>query len=347
MAFLSLSATLPVLAQEPTEDQAPPAELEISVSLSLVGPPGCGSEGDLASRIAWRTSRVRIVPIGASERRLEVTLEVAEGAATATLSLTLPNGRRATRVLRAATCDEAVDAAALVAAVTLDPTASTDPTTPVPDAGSPATGGTAGAGGTTPLPPPTARPAEGTGGTGGTAPTSSRSELSGSLLVTGDTVIGPAPSPLIGFGGAIVGLWDRDSILSPALRVGLVYFPGRTFEATGGTAFFALTALNLDACPFRVGERSFGAFVCASYTHGWLDARGRRTNEPLSEVRPWDVFAGTLLLDWRPIEYLEVQLLGSVGGPLVRDQFAFKPLVFHTVPPVSGRAGIALGGFFR
>ena len=101
------------------------------------GPPGCGSESDLAGRIAWRTNRVRFVPVGASERHLDVTLELAERSATATLELTLPNGRRATRVFRAATCDEAVDAAALVAAVTLDPTASTSPTTPPPDAGAP------------------------------------------------------------------------------------------------------------------------------------------------------------------------------------------------------------------
>jgi hypothetical protein len=97
-ALLSLPGALPVLAQQAPSAPPEPAEEEITVSVSFVGPKGCGSERDLVSRIAWRTSRVRIVADGASERRLEVSLDVAGNSATATLSLTLPNGRRATRV---------------------------------------------------------------------------------------------------------------------------------------------------------------------------------------------------------------------------------------------------------
>ena len=89
-ALLTLSLALPVLAQNAADapaPAAPPLDEEISVSLALSGPAGCGSERDLASRIAWRTSRVRIVPAGASERRLEVALEVTGGSATATMSV--------------------------------------------------------------------------------------------------------------------------------------------------------------------------------------------------------------------------------------------------------------------
>lgn len=194
-ACISLPAALPVLAQQASDGQPPINDEGITVSLSVVGPPGCGSESDLASRIAWRTSRVRIVPEGASERRLLVSLEASGNSTTATLSLTLPNGRRATRVLKAATCDEAVDAAALVAAVTLDPTASTVPTPPpAVDAGS-STDGAAGTGGTALLPPPDAQASEGQGGSGGTAPVS-RSELSGAAFVPAELIAGAAPSAL-------------------------------------------------------------------------------------------------------------------------------------------------------
>ncbi|HEX6767657.1 MAG TPA: hypothetical protein VF103_19290, partial [Polyangiaceae bacterium] len=96
MLFLSLA--LPVLAQESAETPEGAEGGEISVSLAFAGPPGCGSEDALSSRIAWRTSRVHIVPVGASERRLEVTLDATDRSVTATLVLTLPNGRRATRV---------------------------------------------------------------------------------------------------------------------------------------------------------------------------------------------------------------------------------------------------------
>jgi hypothetical protein len=356
VAFLSLSAALPVLAQEPTDDQAPPAELEITVSLSLVGPPGCGSEKDLASRIAWRTSRVRIVPIGASERRLELLLEVAEGGATATLSLTLPNGRRATRVLRAATCDEAIDAAALVAAVTLDPTASTDPTSPPPDAGSPGAGGTGGAGGTTPLPPPTVRPPEATGGSGGTAAVSSRSELSGAIFVPGEAVSGPAPSPLFGTGFGAMGVWNRGSMLSPAVRLSFVHFFGQRFEETGGTALFSLTTAAVDLCPIRIGTEAVALFPCGTFIGGWLNAEGRQTDNATVNRLDWLVLGGTLLLEWRPIEPLEIELFGTLGRPLVRDSFQFgcepgaadcQPNLFHVVSSVSVQGGVALGVFFR
>src|SRR5262245_6719198 len=58
VAVLSLCATLPALAQEATGAEEPGTQEAITVSLALQGPPGCGSESDLSSRIAWRTSRV-------------------------------------------------------------------------------------------------------------------------------------------------------------------------------------------------------------------------------------------------------------------------------------------------
>jgi hypothetical protein len=356
-ALLSPLLALPVLAQETTEPGAPPGDELITVSLELTGPSGCGSESDLAARIAWRTSRVRIVPLGASERRLEVVLETAPGSATATLSLTLPNGRRATRVLRAATCDEAVDAAALVAAVTLDPTASTAPTTPLPDAGAGDAGGKGGAGGTGVTPPPpvsTARPPEPPGGSGGTG--GSRSELSGALFVPAALVTGPAPAPLYGVGAGAIGVWDRGSLLSPALRVSYVHFFGQEFDELGGTAYFGLDAVTIDVCPLRVGNELAGFFTCGSFTAGELTAEGRNTDDPQLEKLRWLTVGGTLLLELRPVEFLEVELFGTLGPPLVRDSFQFgcapdaadcNPNLFHEVPALSSQGGIALGVFFR
>ena len=157
---------------------------------------------------------MRIVPIGDSERRLEVTLEMVGGAATATLSLTLPNGRRATRVLRAATCDEAVDAAALVAAVTLDPTALTARRVHPhghgrirdrwrlatvertvyrrrPRAHRTDTGGSAGPPAESPVP-----------------------RFREVVFVPAELVAGPAPSTLYGFGLGLMGVWERGSVFS-------------------------------------------------------------------------------------------------------------------------------------
>jgi hypothetical protein len=365
-ASLSLPAALPVLAQQAADATPPVADEEITVSLAVVGPPGCGSDRDLASRISWRTSRVRIVPEGSSERRLEVSLEVAGNSTTATLLLTLPNGRRATRVLKAATCDEAVDAAALVAAVTLDPTASTIPTAPPDaDAGTRATDGGAEKGGAAPLPPPKARPPDGQGGAGG-APTTSRSELSGGAFVPAGLIAGAAPSLLYGFGAGLMGVWERDSVISPALRLSFVHFFGQEYPQTGGTAYFGLNVFNLDVCPVRLGNETVGLFTCASAAFGKLHAEGRNTNDAQAESLDWWMLGGTLLFALRPIGPLEFQLFGTLGRPLLRHSFQFgcpsggaagapaaaatapcEPNVFHEVSGLSAQGGFALGVFFR
>jgi hypothetical protein len=353
VAVLSLSATLPVLAQEPTSAEEPAAQEEITVSLALRAPPRCGSESDLASRIAWRTSRVRIVPVGSSERHLDVEIETTGSAATATLSLTLPNGRRATRVLKAATCDEAVDAAALVAAVTLDPTASTNPTPP-PGAGASGAGGATAAGGTTATGGTAALPPE---GQGGAPPRDSRSELSASVFVPLELVAGPAPTLLYGVGVGAMGVWERGSVLSPAARLSGAHFFGQEYQVAGGTAYFSLNVLNVDLCPARIGNETIGVFTCGSLAYGVLRAEGRQTNDAKDERLPWWVLGGTLVVVARPVPPLEVQLFGTLGSPLVSDMaFQFgcadgatgcEPNVFHEVPAVTAQGGFALGVFFR
>jgi hypothetical protein len=309
---------------------------------------------------------VRIVPDGASERRLEVSLDVAGNSATATLSLTLPNGRRATRVLKAATCDEAVDAAALVAAVTLDPTASTSPTPAVADAGAPVTDGAAGTGGAAPLPTPTGAAQGASAG----APPESRSEVSGAAFVPAELVAGAAPSTLYGLGVGLMGVWERDSVLSPALRLSFVHFFGQEYQETGGTAYFNLNVFNLDLCPVAVGNDTVRVFTCGSAAFGKLGAEGRDTNEARAESLDWWMLGGTLLLELRPVGPLEVQFFGTLGRPLLRHSFQFgcpsggnggggaagpppnmtaacEPNVFHEVSGLSAQGGFALGVFFR
>jgi hypothetical protein len=352
---LLLLLALPVLAQEATDATASENEA-IAVSLALSGPPGCGSERDLAARIAWRTSRVSVVPLGASERRLEVTLETSPSSTTATLTLVLPNGRRATRVLRAATCDEAVDAAALVAAVTLDPTASTAPSKPLTDGGAPDASGAIDAAA---APVPGAAPAataEPPNAGETSAAHSSRSTLSAAVFIPGALVVGPAPSPLYGAGLGAIGVWDRGSLFSPAARLSFVHFFGQEFQELGGTAYFSLSALTLDLCPFRAGNDIAGLFACGSFTAGALRAEGRATSEAKTEELAWLVPGGTLLLELRPISWLEVELFGTLGPPLVRNSFQFgcspdatdcQPNLFHEVSTLSVQAGAALGVFFR
>jgi hypothetical protein len=176
------------------------------------------------------------------------------------------------------------------------------------------------------------------------------------MFVPAEAVTGPAPSPLFGTGFGVMGVWHRDSLLSPALRLSFVHFFGRRFEQRGGTALFSLTAGALDVCPFRIGGNAVGLAPCATLIGGQFLAEGRRTNDRESHGRPWWVAGGTLILELRPIDPLELQLFGTVGPTLRRDSFQFgcqpgamacEPNLFHVVSSVSAQGGVALGVFFR
>jgi hypothetical protein len=151
-------------------------------------------------------------------------------------------------------------------------------------------------------------------------------------------------------------VWDRKALISPAARLTFVHFFGREFVEVGGTAHFALSALALDLCPLRIGNDVVGTFVCGSFIAGALRAEGRDTSDAKAEELAWLVAGGTLLVEVRPVEPLELSLFGTAGSPLVRNSFQFgcppdvpdcRPNVFHVVPKLNLQAGIALGVFFR
>src|SRR5690606_33452171 len=114
---------------------AAPASVE--VRLELAEGSACATRDELIAKIARRSDRIRFVDSGAA-RLLRAEFERhGEGAILARLRVVQPNGRRATRELQAGSCEEAADALALVAAVTLDPLAKTDelpPEAPPPEA---------------------------------------------------------------------------------------------------------------------------------------------------------------------------------------------------------------------
>jgi hypothetical protein len=351
-ASLFVSSVRPVFAQTAPPAPGPGKPDDVTVSLALAGPPGCGSESELAARVAWRTSRVRFVPVGASERHLDVALETGLGSAVATLTLSLPNGRRATRVLRAATCDEAVDAAALVAAVTLDPAATVTEGPPVTDTDAPAREPDAPAASAKPV-PPSDRASDSR--SENVASDASHSEVSGAVFVAGTLVSGPAPAPLYGIGLGAMVTWDRGSLISPAVRLTVSQFFGREFEDVGGTAYFSLLDLGADLCPLRIGDGGVALFVCGSFTAGALTAEGRETNDAQARTRSWLSLGGTLLLQARVVDWLEVDLFGVLAAPLLRDTFEFgcppdaldcSPTLIHEVPVLSVRAGASLGVSF-
>jgi hypothetical protein len=379
-ALLASLAWLPIAAAQSGGASGPAAGEPVFIE--LISSDGCGTSQDLVRRVMLRSQRVQLVP-----RANAVVIARAEiqgsagGSVSATLTLIQPIGKRWSRQVRSASCDEVLDAIALVLAVIFDPTvaipvAPARPPPPAPPRARPQPAPEVAKRQPRPSPPETveiARAAEPTP----LAPLEPRVQRDAELppmpapAPRPDLAPEPPPQPegaagrerklswLAGLGGlgswgptprAIPGItlflmldWSRPSIWSPAAQVTAAHFESDGFAAPGGTADFALDMLGLDLCPIWLRHRRFGARLCATGAAGQLTAAGSQTSMPQSHVRPFAMLGGSAILT---VELkFGIQLRGWVAGagPLIRDSFQFVPEVFHRVPPLVLTVGAGIG----
>jgi hypothetical protein len=317
---------VPVRA-EPSADAS-----TVSASLELVSPPGCGTEGELAQAIRARSDRIRIEPHPPEARALRVEIRESGAVLTTVLSLTQPNGRRSTRTLRASSCAEALDAAALVAAVSLDPSASTAAVVETPPSAKPPPAA--------PVCPPCERAKP-------PPPAVPEPHVEVSAAVTFDAISGPAPEVMPGFGAAVLVAYERASVFSPALRLSYSHFARGNFRVTGGSADFALDTGTLELCPFRAEAGPVRVYPCLlRVTGGELRASGSDTLGPVARGRPWWELGASLATFVYPSRSLELGLTLAFGWPLVRDTFQFEPVEFHHVSALALTGGLGAGARF-
>lgn len=314
----------PALPAEPDPEAA-----VVTASLELAAPPGCGSAAELAQAIRARSDRIRIGEGSNQARRLRVEIREDDAALVITLTLVQENGRRSTRTLRASSCAEALDAAALVAAVSLDPSASTAavpaPPPPVP-AAAPAA-----------CPPCERARAE------EPAPSRPPPHVEVSTLVAFGAISGPAPAVMPGFGAVLHVAYERDGVFSPALRVSFSHFARGDFVVPGGAADFALDVGTLELCPARAEAGPWRVYPCLRGTGGELRASGSETLGPVARGRPWWEVGAAVVVLVHPSGSLELGLTLAAGWPLVRDTFQFEPLEFHTVSALALTGGLGAG----
>lgn len=324
----AFSLAVPAAAQPEVEPEV------VTASLELVSMPGCGSESELGRAIRARSERIRIEVDSAAARRLRIELRESGGGVTTVLSLTQPSGRRSTRTLRAASCAEALESAALIAALSLDPMASTAP-----------------AGDTAPEPPPAPvcpRPVDCPRCEPSPSPAPTpRPRVEWSALVAFDTTWGPAPKFMLGFGGSLLVAYERQSVLAPALRLTFAHFARSGFEATGGRAEFVLDTGSLELCPLRARAGPLRLYPCLlRVVGGRLLASGSQTVEPESRSRPWWELGSSLLAQVRPASSVELGLSLAAGWPVLRDRFQFEPMEFHQVSGLIWTLGAGAGVTF-
>jgi hypothetical protein len=365
------------VAQEPSPQVTP--SKDTVVALEFIGPRGCGSESQFKASVATRSERIQFGSSSEDSRSVRVELSRrAGGVVLATLTLIQSNGRRSARKIEASSCDEAVDAIALVTAVTLDPLGVSLSATPshANNEGKGGAGGASGSGGTSGAAGTSsganggestkAGPSSGDAGSAGTA-----GRVPG-LYTDPFAASGEGGTPWFGpgnvtwiAGAAFLGTWgaapsvlpgaavfvsvsnERNSVLSPALRMRLSHSARGGFEEPGGTASFRVDVATLELCPFRLGSESVHLRPCGFVTGGVLGASGEETTEAQDHNRPWGAAGGTLAFAVRPIEQLSLECFGSIGRPFVRDSFQFDPTVFHEVWSMIPSVGLGTGFIFR
>lgn len=326
LALASASISAGAWAQQPAEPEATRFEFR--------APEGCSSAEDFAARVRRRSWRIRLdASAPATARALLVEVQQpAGGALRGIVTVVEPDGATRTRQLKAASCEEAVNALSLIATVTLDPDAMLGEPEPEP-APKPKAEPPPPPKPVAKRPPPPAPPA---------APSLRVSiGLGATLLVN----MAPEPAP----GGHVFAALESTakSILAPLGRLSVIHAQRRGLEEVSGEASFAFTLPTLDICPVRFGPQVFGVRPCAFGSAGLVKVWGTDTPRNESHTRFYGQAGGALLAALRVSKAFEIIADGRVGVPFVKDHYGFdNKVTFFTTPTPGFSASLgAAGGF--
>lgn len=161
---------------------------------------------------------------------------------------------------------------------------------------------------------------------------------------SGIGIMGPAPGVMAGASLSVVWGWNRDSRWSPAIVLAAGHLERNGLSFPGGSADFALDALQLELCPvwFGMGRR-LGARTCALGMVAALLAKGVQTLAPEAHHRLFAVVGGSVAVIYQPVRRVEIVASAGVGYPLQRYSFQFDPAVFYRVAPVAVMGGLGVG----
>jgi hypothetical protein len=335
--LVALLAAGSAKGQSAEEPAATPLSI-VTAALELAAPEGCGSEAELSTSITRRSDRIRIDPT--SDRRLRIEIRTDGALTRVTLSLTQPTGRRSTRSLKASSCDEALEAAALVAAVSLDPAASTalEPPPeekpreePKPEP-APIT-----------KPPPIVEPPR-------SAPPPRSARWTFGVVALGEAHWAPAPEAMLGPGLVLHGSFEILSVLAPTVRVGgsLALWARRVSSDDPGLVRFRLQAFTGELCPVRLGLPTLGVLPCGFWMEGRIWAAGRRFPVTHEHDRPFRAYGGSLVAWYRPVFPFEIQATVRLGATHWRDgSYLSEPFQYiHRVGPIFRAFALGAGVTF-
>jgi len=334
---------------------AEPSLAIASTNLEVEADPTCTTRAALIERVRARLPRVRLVDDGSGLSIRAKISTAPSGVVTGDVTLVSPGTKPSVRHVPARSCAEAVDAVALIIAVTLDPSSATKSLNASTDeAGTPAAAGgsaidsTAGDGTSTSKSTPSAPTAEAPRATDIPVPASpgaaERTRVTFGVQIATEALVGVAPGVMPGVSLFTIAGLDRPSAWAPALAFGLHHDWRTAVVEEGGTASFALDLLGLDVCPLRFRVSVIEARPCGSLLVGRFTARGTDTLNAADEsARPFWAVGGAALLTADLVWRLQAFSRFTIAANLVRDSFEFNPATFHTVPPLSASASVGVG----
>jgi hypothetical protein len=339
-----------------TPSQSAPAETSaetLAVRLELDLPNGCGNLTGFVDRLRTRLDRIQFSEAGAN-RVVQARIEAAsEDRYRATMTLRYPDGRSSSRIVDANSCEDALEALALITAVTLDPLSVASKEAPVDEQPDPAQAPRRAAEGShaktsdqrntvvaaTPSPKKTIQE---------TALTQGTDERTGFGVGVAYTAFrGPAPGTLSGIEFSL-GMAQRSRhALALSARLGLCYAMNSGVVAQGGIADFSLASVVLDLCPLQHTSAIVELRACGVVHAGLITAEGRATQDPESHRRPLLAFGSSAQLTWVAWNFLALPLRAHLAFPTNHDTFGFYPVAFYRIPVMSYNVTAGLEARFR
>ncbi len=255
---------------------------------------------------------------------ITVTVSTNDGGAAGVLTFADASGAQTRRTLTGETCEAVVYALELVAALAIDPEASTAPdaTLAPPAAPAPAPPATPG------FPPaPAADPALAPG----PAPSPGEPVIARSSHVRFAAGLhgGVLGAPAVIAAGDLFGevALDRASVLRPSLRLSVHQTALFHVDVAAGSGTFFLSYARAQACPLAFGQK-IELRPCLFLDAGGLSASGAGPPVTGAALRPWLAGGGLARVAWVAALgrwSLALELEAGVALPATRENFLFSP----------------------
>lgn len=315
------------------------------VSLSVTAP--CADADEFSGQLRMRTDRIAPAHEGEPSTAIRLQIVPRGSGFHGTLAIDAPGSSPSRRVIAGATCEEVVEALALVAALSLDPNARTAPVRELPVA-PPAVSSAP----PTPPPPPTASAHE--------PPVPPPPAVVAPPRREAPAPPTRSPSAPVHFGAGvrpqIVTGIGPDPVFSLPVWLELLRGPWLArlaFERTAihdvpagtGTAHWTWTVGRGEACFRSRLARSWDGVGCGFFEAGLVRAGAEGVASPRDAARTWMATGPMIALDWSPAPALFVELAAGLRVPITRDRFYILPdTTVHRPPAVAPFAGLGIGG---